>query len=65
MLSLRIFSGPTITEDYAYKMGYDCGRYGPNDINCNIRIFSNIENTIAWERGKQKAEKEIEGLAYG
>ena len=55
---MKIISGPTITANYAYQMGYDCGRYGPNEINCNFRIFSSIENTVAWERGKQKAQGE-------
>lgn len=49
---------PTTTTDHAYNMGYDCGKNGSNEKNCDFKIFSNPENTKAWERGKAKAEEE-------
>lgn len=54
----------TLTAEYkaalknldAYKMGYDCGMNGANQINCNFRIFGSPESTREWERGKEQAE---------
>jgi hypothetical protein len=40
----------------AYNRGYDCGINGPNDWNCNFRIFNDPANTKEWERGKADAE---------
>lgn len=42
---------------YAYQMGLDCGRNGPNEKNCHFSIFSRREYTDAWEKGKADAEK--------
>lgn len=41
---------------YSYRMGYDCGKHGPNETNCHFGIFGTKENTRAWERGKADAE---------
>ena len=43
------------TEAYAYRMGFDCGRNGPNTENCHFLIFSTQQNTKEWERGKEDA----------
>ena len=43
-------------EDYAYRMGYDCGLNGANMTNCSASIFGTPENTREWERGKKTAE---------
>jgi len=43
---------PTRSKEYAYKMGKDCAKNGPNIENCHFSIFSSRENTEAWERGK-------------
>ena len=45
-------------KEYAYKMGYDCGKRGANLKNCHFTIFSQEEFTKSWEEGKRKAEKE-------
>lgn len=41
-----------VTKSYAYKMGVDCSKNGANETNCNFLIFSTLENTKEWERGK-------------
>lgn len=46
-----------MTEDRAYRLGYDCVMNGPNLTNCDFRIFSERRFTDAWERGKRDAEK--------
>lgn len=38
--------------DYAYRMGRDCAINGPNETNCDFRIFATPVCTDAWERGK-------------
>jgi len=43
-------------ERYAYRMGYDCGKNGPNETNCHFGIFGKKEHTRAWERGKADGE---------
>ncbi len=47
-----------ITEDYAYKMGYDAAVNGPNTTNSNFRIFSHPVFTAAWERGNERGKQE-------
>lgn len=54
----KSFAFPKIDEEYAYNAGYDSGRNGSNQENCDFRIFSTPENTKAWERGRAKAEEE-------
>jgi len=44
---------------YAYQMGLDAGRNGPNQKNCHFTIFSKREYTDAWEKGKAEGEKEM------
>ena len=44
--------------DHAESMGYDCGKNGPNQVNCHFAIFSAPEFTKAWESGKARADKE-------
>lgn len=48
---------PKSDSDYAYKMGYDCGKNGANKTNCHFAIFSSPENTKEWERGKKEFEE--------
>jgi len=54
---------------YAYEMGIDCGRNGPNNINCHHTIFSEEFYTLAWDLGKEKGMLETEKpsvpLEYG
>lgn len=47
---------------YAYRMGYDAGVNGSDEINCNFRIFATHESMKEWERGKAAgdAEKRIQ-----
>lgn len=40
----------------AYWFGFDCERGGANEINCHFSIFSSVEKTKAWERGKKDGE---------
>ena len=42
--------------DKAYELGRDCGSNGANTKNCHFGIFSDPENTKAWEQGKKDAE---------
>jgi len=39
------------TEEYI--QGFDAGRYGANERNCNFRLFSTPEKTKEWERGNR------------
>jgi|GEM_PF-5113668 len=48
---------PQRSEAYAYKMGFNCGFYGPNQENCHFSIFSSPRNAQAWEDGKRAAER--------
>ena len=41
-----------------FQAGYDCGKNGPNNANCNFSIFSSQERTREWESGKAKADAE-------
>lgn len=52
----RLATAPRRDTDYAYRMGYDCGKNGANTTNCHFGIFSTPENTKAWERGKADAD---------
>lgn len=45
-----------MTEERAYRLGYDCGLNGPGLTNCAFSIFSERRFTKAWERGKRDAE---------
>lgn len=45
-------------EDRAEAMGYDCGRNGPDLINCAYNAFLTPEESAAWERGKARADAE-------
>lgn len=38
-----------------YMLGYDCGKNGPNEMNCHFSLFSTNELTREWERGKADA----------
>ena len=49
---------PVRSQDYAYKMGYDCEMNGATEENCHFSIFSSKENTAAWEDGKRAAAAE-------
>ncbi len=42
---------PTKKMIHAYEMGLDCGRNGPNQENCDHRIFSEEFYTLAWDLG--------------
>lgn len=46
-----------ITIQQAYDYGKDCGLRGPNETNCNFRIFATRELTTEWERGKADADR--------
>jgi len=48
----------SLKDTYAYQMGLDCGKNGPNEKNCHFSIFSKREYTDAWEKGKADAEAE-------
>jgi hypothetical protein len=43
---------PKRDEAYAYRMGQDCARNGPNLTNCHFSIFDTPEMAAAWERGR-------------
>lgn len=43
--------------DYAYQMGFDCGKNGANITNCDPSVFSSPANTRRWENGKKDAER--------
>ena len=51
--------------EYAYKMGYDCGKNGATETNCHFAIFSSPENTAAWDRGERDANQSIHGVNNG
>ena len=52
-------AGQVIDKEHAYKMGYDCGKDGPNMTNSDFRLFATQELTYEWERGKKQGEKKI------
>jgi hypothetical protein len=59
---------PTKKMIHAYEMGLDCGRNGPNQENCDHRIFSEEIYTLAWDIGKEKGMldgKQDVPLVYG
>ena len=39
-----------------YEAGYDCGKNGPNQTNCDFRLFATPFMTRSWELGKKDAE---------
>lgn len=43
--------------DFAYKMGADYYRNGPDGTNCHFEIFEKREQCEAWERGRDDAKK--------
>lgn len=51
----RMFPSP-ISQQKAYNLGHDCGEHGANMENSHYSIFSSIENTREWERGKRDGE---------
>lgn len=46
--------------DYCEAMGYDAGKNGSNEKNCHFSLFSTPEKTVAWEKGKRRADDEKE-----
>ena len=51
-------------EQLAYDAGHDAALRGPNEMNCNFRLFATRELTAAWERGNRaglKAKKNLKG----
>ena len=46
----------TKTEEYI--QGFDAGRYGANEKNCNFRLFSTPEKTREWEKGNKQGLKQ-------
>lgn len=48
---------PKRNKEYAYKMGKDCAKNGPNVENCHFSIFSSKENADDWERGKKSVSQ--------
>lgn len=57
MIDVKNFIVAKRDTNYAYEMGYDCGINGVNETNCNFGIFSDKENTRAWEKGKRDGEQ--------
>lgn len=58
MAAAALFWRMIMDKEYAYKMGYDCGKNGANLKNCHFTIFSQKEFMQAWEEGKKKAKSE-------
>jgi len=50
-----------INEEHAERMGFDCGKNGPNQTNCHFSIFGSPELTRAWEKGKKRAQAGSDG----
>lgn len=46
-----------------YLAGYDSGVNGPNETNCNFRLFATPEQTKEWERGRFDADSGFPLLA--
>lgn len=45
--------------EHAYEMGKDSVINGPNEKNCNFRIFASVEGMRAWEKGvREEREKQ-------
>ena len=40
-----------------YKAGYDAGKNGVNEINCDFRLFATPKQTREWERGNKDGLK--------
>lgn len=45
---------PTVTKEYAERMGYDAEFNGANTTNCHFSLFGSPELTKAWELGKRR-----------
>lgn len=45
---------------YAYEMGKDSVINGPNEKNCNFRIFASVEGMRAWEKGVREERERQE-----
>lgn len=54
----KLIPNAKIDEEHAERMGYDCGKNGPNETNCHFSLFSLPELTRAWERGKARAQRD-------
>lgn len=51
-----IISLKPASQSKSYEMGYDYGLNGPNETNCDFRLFGTAQNTAEWEHGKAQAE---------
>lgn len=49
---------PKPDENVCFAMGYDSEMNGADEKNCHFSLFSSIERTRAWERGKAQAVKD-------
>ena len=56
MTDFKIPEIPVFDLAHCYRLGYDCGRNGPNTTNCHFAAFAAPEKTAAWERGNNDAE---------
>jgi hypothetical protein len=60
MMAFPFFTN-TVTKDRAYLMGLDCGKNGPNEVNCHFSLFATPELTQEWERGKRNGDAAAPG----
>lgn len=49
---------PKSDEKVCFAMGYDSEMNGADEKNCHFSLFSSVERTRAWERGKAQAVKD-------
>lgn len=49
---------PKPDEKVCFAMGYDSEVNGADEKNCHFSLFSSVERTRAWERGKEQAVKD-------
>ena len=49
---------PSPDEKVCFAMGYDSEVNGADEKNCHFSLFSSVERTRAWERGKAQAVKD-------
>jgi hypothetical protein len=49
----------------AFEAGRDCGLNGPNEKNCDFRLFCTPEHTSAWENGRDVGKAKLKEKVKG
>ena len=47
---------PVFDLKHCYRLGYNCGKNGPNTTNCHFAAFETPEKEKEWNRGQADAQ---------